>query len=96
MVTFINKQRMVKLERELASAQKEIADLKERLRWVPVSERLPEEEANRTEVNVICEGVPTAHRHHKGKWYFYDTDKEDYVECLSEHTHWMEIPEMEE
>lgn len=77
--------------RQLADWLKELKQLREHTRWIPCSERLPEdlEPVNITWVNHNPEGYYadikdkpfTATGHYcKGRWYWYSSTCQDYLE----------------
>ena len=81
--------RIEELEDELAEAQSKI------LRWIPVSERLPETPFGEWEIHGVCVLAWSLSNGHDTAWFERD---EEYGnrwswECVSDPTHWMPLPE---
>lgn len=85
------------LDVELEKLRDEIAAEREKHRWIPVTERLPEEWKN---VFVWCVGMiepEIGHYSEKGKAFFIEgSDNNDTCFYKIEVTHWMPLPEPQE
>lgn len=82
--------RMKQLEADLARLTAELAELRERTRWISVKERLPEHTSQ--VIGATAKWVDTRMKYINGDWYEWDFDFEDYVITLEPPTHWMPLP----
>ena len=62
-----------------------IAELESKRRWIPVSERLPEEDTDGNTLMAICR--------HSGEWVIAPFGAEFADEFVRHYTHWMYAPQ---
>ena len=78
----------------------QLADLKERLRWIPLTERLPDRDEKSRYSQVICEVKKDGEililvfNHEYDCWD--DKEGDDFYCSIEEVSHWREIPELED
>jgi hypothetical protein len=83
--------KLIESENSVELLEKQLAELREKLRWIPVSERLPEnngdyELKNNGYLFVVFDN---------GKWYYQDNNGwKEYIILGIES--WREIPELED
>ena len=65
-----------------------IAELESKRRWIPVSERLPEEDTDGNTLMAICR--------HSGEWVRAPFGAEFADEFVRHYSYWMNAPEMPE
>ena len=78
--------------------ENQLADLKERLRWIPVTERLPDRDEKSRYSQVTCEVkkdgdiLILVFNHEHECWD--DKEGDDFYCSIEEVSHWREIPEL--
>lgn len=89
-VLFVRKSLLERVERELAKAERELAELRERTRWVPVSERLPDQSHPWVLITNPITGISPAS--FDGVDFWYDDERAVLFDPYRP-THWMPLPE---
>jgi len=77
---------------EIQDLKAELAELRERARWIPVSERLPEDGRSVLLYDRLISGVELA-TYEKGKWYLGGGSETTVENAKDIFTYWQHLPE---